>query len=153
MEVDQAARTGDAPVREVMEERTGAEPVPEEVEERTKTEPVPEEVEERTGAEPVLEEVEEETGAMPVRKTGEGDLHFEDYPGDDFEKVEEFTPEETSQTPPTPISEHPAETPSSAKSRRKRFKTLAGRTYLPWVQKLAALKAKTSSSSQQTPQK
>ena len=27
MEVDQAVRTGDAPVREVREERTGAEPV------------------------------------------------------------------------------------------------------------------------------
>jgi len=61
MEVDQAVQTGDAPVREVMEERTGVEPVP--------------------------EEVEEEIGAMPVRETGEGDLHFEDYPGDDFEKV------------------------------------------------------------------
>ena len=61
MEVDQAVRTRDAPVREVMGERTGAKPVP--------------------------EEVEEETGAMPVREAGEGDLHFEDYPGDEFEKV------------------------------------------------------------------
>jgi len=61
MEVDQAVQTGDAPVREVMEERTGVKPIP--------------------------EEVEEEIGAMPVRETGEGDLHFEDYPGDDFEKV------------------------------------------------------------------
>jgi len=23
---------------------------------------------------------------MPIRETGEGDLHLEDYPGDDFEK-------------------------------------------------------------------
>jgi len=121
MEVDQAVRTGDAPVREVMEERTGAEPVP--------------------------EDVEEETGAIPVWETGEGDLHLEDYPGDDFEKVGEFTPEETSQTPPTPIPEHPVETPSSAEPRRKRFKTLFGQTDLPWVWKLAALKAITSSSS------
>ena len=67
MEVDQAVRTGAAPIREVMEERTGAEPV--------------------------LEEAVEETGAVPVRETGEGDLHFEDYPRDDFEKVGEFTPE------------------------------------------------------------
>ena len=59
MEVDQAVRTGYAPVCESMEERTGVEPDP--------------------------EEVEEETGAMPVRKVGEGDLHFENYPGDDFE--------------------------------------------------------------------
>jgi len=126
MEVDQAVRTGDAPVREVIEERTGAEPVP--------------------------EVVEEKTGAIPVREVGGGDLRFEDYPRDDFEKVGEFTPEKTSQTPPTPVLEHPAKTPSSAEP-RKRFKTLVGRTDLPWVQKLAALKAKTSSSSQQTPQK
>jgi len=88
MEVDQTVRTGDAPIREVMEERTGADPVP--------------------------KEVEEETGAMPVPKTGEGDLHFEDYHGDDFEKVGEFTPEETSQTPPTPVPEQPTKIPSSA---------------------------------------
>jgi len=102
MEVDQAIRTGDAPVREVMEERIGVEPVP--------------------------EEVEEETGAMPVRETGEGDLHFDDYPGDDFEKVGEFTPEETSQTPPTPAPEQPTETPSSAKPRKKRIKPWADRS-------------------------
>ena len=76
MKVDQAVRTGDAPVREVLEETTGAEPVP--------------------------EDVAEETGAIPIREAGEGDLYFEDYPGDDFEKVGEFTPEETSQTPPAP---------------------------------------------------
>jgi len=127
MEVDPAVRTWDAPVREVMEARTGSEPV--------------------------LEEVEEETGAMPVWEPGEGDLHFDDYLGDDFEKVGEFTPEETSQTPPTPVPEQPAETPSSAEPRKKRFKTLARRTNLRWVRKLAALKAKPSSSSQQTPPK
>jgi len=127
MEVNPAVRTRDAPVREVMEERTGVEPVP--------------------------KEAVEETGAMPVRKTGEGDLHFEDYPGDDFEKVGEFTPEETSQTPPIPVLEQPAETPFNAEPRKKRIKTLAGRTDLSLVRKLAALKAKTSSSSQQTPQK
>ena len=119
MKVYQAVRTGDVPVREGK----------------------------RTGAEPIPKEVEEETGAMPVRKIGAGDLHFEDYPGDDFEKVGEFAPEETSQTPPTPVLEHPAETPSIAQPRRKRFKTLTGRTDLPWVRELAALKAKSSSSS------
>jgi len=48
-----------------------------------------------------------------------------------LEKVGEFTPEETSQTPPAPMPEHPAETPSSAEPRKKRIKTLAGRTDLP----------------------
>jgi len=79
MEVDQAIRTGDTSVPEVMEERTGAELV--------------------------LEEDVEETGAVPIREAGAGDLHFDDYPEDDFEKVGEFTPEETSQTPPTPVPE------------------------------------------------
>ena len=95
----------------------------------------------------------EGTGAMPVRKTEAGDLHFKDYPGDDFEKVGEFTPEETSQTPPTPAPEKPIETSSSTEPWKKRIKTLAGRTDLLWVRKLVALKAKTSSSSQQTRQK
>ena len=104
--------------------------------------------------EPVLEEAMEGTGGMPVQETGAGDLHFEDYPGDDFKKVGEYTQEETSQTPLTPAPEHPTEpAPSSTEPRKKRFKTLAGRTDLPWVRKLAALKAKTSSSSKQTPQK
>jgi len=127
IEVDPTVRTGEAPIREVMEETTRVEPVP--------------------------KEVEQDTRAMPVRETGEGDLHFLDCPRDDFEKVGEFTPEETSQTPPAPVLEQPTETPSSAEPRKKRLKTLAGRTDLPWVRKLAALKAKASSSSQQTPQK
>jgi len=50
---------------------------------------------------------------MPVRKVGDGDLHSEDYRGDDFEKVGEYSPEEPSQAPSTPAPEHPAEeTPS-----------------------------------------
>jgi len=110
-------------------------------------------MEERIGAEPILEEAVEETGAVHIQETGEGDLHFEDYPGDDFEKVGEFTPEETSQTPPAPVQEQPTGSPSSTEPRKKRIKTLAGRTDLPWVRKLAALKANTSSSSKQTPQK
>jgi len=85
MKVDQAVRTGKAPVREGLEERTGVEPVP--------------------------KEAVEETGAMPVRETGEGDLHFDDYLGDDSEKVGEFSPEETSQTPPASVPEQPVKTP------------------------------------------
>ena len=85
-------------------------------------------MEEEIGADLVPEHV---TKDMPVRSVGEGDLHLEDYPGDDFEKVEEYTHEETSQTPSTPAPEHPAETPSSAERRKKRIKTLVGRTDLP----------------------
>ena len=101
---------------------------------------------------------------------GVGDSHFEDYPGDDFEKVGEFTPEKTPQSPATHAPENPAEetpqspstptpenpveeTPASSEPRRKRFKTLAGRTDLPWVQKLISQRSQTSPSSQQTSQK
>jgi len=81
------------------------------------------------------------TGDVPVHEMEVGDSHFEDYPGEDFEKVGDFTPEKTSQTPAEPILESPSEeTPSSAESRRKRIKTLAGRTDLPWVRKLIAKK-------------
>ena len=76
---------------------------------RTGDELVLETVKERTGAEPVLEDVEMGTGDMPIHDTGAGDSHFEDYPGDDFEKVGEFTPEETSQSPPASTPELPTE--------------------------------------------
>jgi len=111
-------------------------------------------VEERIGTETVLKDVEMGTGDIPIHDVGEGDSHFEDYPGDDFEKVGEYTPKETSQSPSTPAPENPAEeTSASPEPRRKRFKTLAGRTDLSWVRKLIALRSKTTLSSQQTPQK
>jgi len=47
-------------------------------------------VEERTGAEPV------QSGGIPVHEAEAGDLCFEDYPRDDFEKVGEITPKEIS---------------------------------------------------------
>jgi len=60
-----------------------------------------------------------------------GDSHFEDFSGDNFEKVGEFIPEETPQTPADPAPAIPLEeTPSSAEPRRKRIKTPAGRTDL-----------------------
>jgi len=124
MKIDTADRTGDVPVREVIEEGTGTEPVP--------------------------EEAVREAGAVPVQGTGEGDLHFEDFPGDEFHKVGDFTLEESSQTPPAHVLKHPAETPSSYELRKKRVKTLAGRTDLPWVRELKAHKVKTSSSFQKS---
>jgi len=95
-----------------------------------------------------------ETGDMPFRKMEVCDSHFEDFPGDDFEKVGEFTPEETPQIPADPTPEIPLEkTPSSAEPRRKRIKTAAGRTDLPWVRKLITLKSQTPPFSQQSPHK
>jgi len=73
MEVDQVVRIGGKPDHEAVEEKTGAEPAP--------------------------EDVAMKTGDIPIREVGEGDLHFEDYPGDYFEKVGEYTPEEPSQSP------------------------------------------------------
>jgi len=64
-------------------------------------------------------------GDSPVHRVGEGDSFLGDYPGDDFEKVEEINLEETLQTPSEPVLSVPSEeTPSSAESRRKMIKTL-----------------------------
>ena len=94
-------------------------------------EPVRATVEEKTGTEPVLEDVEMGTWDVSVHDTGVGDSHFEDYTGDDFEKVGEFTPEKIPQSPAAPAPKIPTkETPTSTEPRRKRFKTLAGRTDL-----------------------
>ena len=87
---------------EVLEARASVEKEMRDQAVRTGDEPVRETVEERTGTEPVLEDVEMGTGDMAVHDMGAGDSHFEDYPGDDFEKVGEFTPEETSQSPIVP---------------------------------------------------
>jgi len=145
---DQAVRIGVEFVLETVEKEMGEQVF------RTRDEPILEAVEERTGDEPVLKDVEMGTGDVHVHDMGEGDSHFKDYPGDDFEKVGEFTPEETSQSPTTPALENLAEEPpASSEPRRKRFKTLAGRTDLPWVRKLIALRSKTSPSSQHTPRK
>jgi len=79
------------------------------------------------------------SGGMPVHEAEAGDLCFEDYPRDDFEKVGEITPEETPQSPSDLVPKIPSEeTLSSAEPRRKRSKTLVGRTDLPWVRKLIA---------------
>ena len=72
------------------------------------------------------------TGASPVHRIKAGDSFFEDYPGDDFEKVGEINLTETLQTPSEPVLTVPSEeTPSSIEPRRKRIKTSAGRTDLP----------------------
>ena len=121
---NQAEGTGDEPIRESGEKemgnqvvRIGDEPVHKAVAERTEDEPV---------HEPVLADVEMGIGDKLVHDMRVGDSHFEDYPGDDFEKVGEFTPKDTSQSPSVPTLENPVEeTPASTKPRRKRFKTLA----------------------------
>ena len=61
--------------------------------------------------------------------------------------------EDSTQSPPAHGAKHPVETPSGEEPRKKRIKTLAGCTDLPWVRKLKALKARTSSSSQKSPPK
>ena len=72
---DQAIRTGVEPVLESVEREM------EEQDVRTRDKPVHEAVEERTGVEPVLKVVEMGTGDIPIHDVGEGDSHFEDYPG------------------------------------------------------------------------
>ena len=82
---DQAVKAGGEPAHETVEERTGDEPILMDVEEA------------RIGVVPVLEAEGLRTGNEHVHDMGFGDSHLEDYPGDDFEKVREYTPEETSQ--------------------------------------------------------
>jgi len=99
-------------------EGTGTEPVPDEAVVREVVqvvgigEPIP--GDDRSGEAPDLMEVDlvVRTGGSPVREEGtearpdlgssEGDLRMEDFPGDDFEKVGDFHPEEPSKTPPVP---------------------------------------------------
>jgi len=94
------------------------------------------------------------TRDSPVHGMEAGESSYEDYPRDTFEKVREITPEETPQTPSEPVLTIPSEeTPSSTEPRRKRIKTLAGRTDLPWVRKLIAQQSQTSPSSHQSSHK
>ena len=65
-----------------------------------------------------------------------GDLPLEDFPGDEFERVGDFAAEESTQSTPAAAPKHPAETPLGGESRKKRVKTLAGRTNRLWVRKL-----------------
>ena len=92
---DQAEGTGDEPVPEDAQRKqegmvvgTGA-PVP--GADRSGEAPDLMEVDPavRTGGDPVREEA---AGAGPDLGSGEGDLRFEDFPGDEFERVGEFTP-------------------------------------------------------------
>jgi len=71
---------------------------------------------------------------VPVHEVGGGGSIFEDYLGDSFEKVDEINLEEGPQTPVEPVpSVSSVETLTSDEPRKKRVKTLAGRTSLPWV--------------------
>ena len=151
MDIDVSVRTGEVPVLEEAVEGTGSEPGPGDGIERTGEAPVQEV--EGTGSrqELVPEEVVQGTEGASESGSGPGDLRFDDFPIDEFEKVRELSPEESVPAPPVPCPKQPAESPSDAEPRKKRFKTLAGRTDLPWVRKLQALRAKTSSSAPKSP--
>ena len=59
---------------------------------------------------------------------------FEDYPGDTFQKVSEIDLDEGPQTPSEPVPSIPTnETLTREGIRKRRIKTLVGRTDLPWV--------------------
>ena len=105
MEVDVCVRTGEVPVLEAIGEGARPELVP--------------------------EEGEKGSGVFSDLGSGEGDLHFEDFPGDEFERVGDFAAEESTQPSPAPAPKHPVETPLGGEPRKKRVKTLAGRTDLP----------------------
>jgi len=78
-----------------------------------------------TGAEHVHEFGGSGSESLPV---------FEDYPGDMFEKVGEINLDEGSQTPTKPVPAIPTDdTLTREGTQKRRVKTLAGRTDLPWV--------------------
>jgi len=94
--------------------------------------------------------LEMETGGTLVHRIEGGDSFLEDYPGDSFEKVGEIKLDETPQTPSEPVLSIPSdEAPTTTEPRKKRIKTLAGRTDLPWVRKMMAQQSQTSPSSHQ----
>jgi len=72
------------------------------------------------------------TRVEPIHEIGGSGSVFEDYPGISFEKVGEIDLEEGPQTPTEPIpSISSDETLAREGPRKKRVKTLAGRTDLP----------------------
>jgi len=99
----------------------------------------------QTGGSCVGVDEREAVGADPDLGSGTGDLREEDFPEDVFEKVGDLSPEQ-SQGPPVRGQEQASQTPLDSVPRRKRMKTLAGRTDLPWVQKIQALRAQSSAS-------
>jgi len=84
----------------------------------------------QTGGSSVGVEEREVIGADPDLESGVGDLRMEDFPEDVFEKVGDLSPE-PSQGPPVQGQELAAQTPLGSEPRKKRVKTLAGRTDLP----------------------
>jgi len=90
------------------------------------------------------------TGDAYVHEIGSSDSIFEDYPGNSFEKMGGIDLEEGPQTPIEPVpSISSDETLTREGPRKKRVKTLAGCTDLPWVRKLLAQQFKSSPLSRQ----
>ena len=90
-----------------------------------------------TGNEPVLDFGDVSSESLPV---------FEDYQGDTFEKVGEIDLDEGPQTPSEPVPPVPTgETLTWEGIRKKRIKTTARRTDLPFVRKFLAQQSKSSS--------
>jgi len=72
------------------------------------------------------------TEDVPVHEIGGSGPIFEDYPGDSPEKVGEIDLEEDQKTPSDPVpSISFVETLTKDEPRKKRVKTLAGRTDMP----------------------
>jgi len=96
------------------------------------------EVEDDTSGESVKIDLNLRIEAEPVHDLGgigsESLPVFEDYLGDTFEKVGEIDLDEGPQTSNEPVPSVPTdETLTRERTRKRRIKTLAGRTDLPWV--------------------
>jgi len=133
---------------DVEEVGTGVKPVLETEEIRIGDEPVLETEEIRTGKEPVPADVEMGTGDMPVREMGWVILTLRIFRVMILRRWGNSLLRKPHKHPVTLLLRFPRrKTPSNAEPRRKRIKTSAGRTDLPWVRKLIALKSQTSPSS------
>jgi len=115
------------------------------------------EVEDDTSEEGATVDLNLGTGAEPVHDIGGSGSEslpvFEDYPGDSFEKVGKIDLDEGPQTPTKPIPSVPTDKILTREgTRRKRIKTLAGHTDLPWVRKLLAQQSSSPSSRQPSAQ-
>jgi len=96
------------------------------------------------------------TGSKPVHDFGKVSSEslpvFEDYPSDTFEKVDEIDLDEGPKTPSELVPSIPTgETLTREGIKKKRIKTTAGRTNLPFVRKFLAQQARSSSPSSRLP--
>jgi len=108
-----------------------------------------------TGTEPVSEIGDLGTRSEPIPEAGESEVEpppvFEEHEDMSFDKVVDFEGDEEVDPPVVILQPKTISLPQPSEGpRKKRIKTLAGRTDLPLVRQFLAMQAKTTSSPSQT---